>query len=292
MSTPDDVAAADPSVQSNAFSERLTEAIARSGLSLHRIGSRLSVQRQRVSIATLSNWSTGRSLPARGRSREVVSTLEHILELPQGWLADAIPGAVVEHDLAARLGKRELIAQLRETYQLAESKAWRPDFVHFHVTVGTDRVERSLRTDVIETALCDDAVGWVVGFNDAPEPVEVLGLVGVQPRQVIEVDDQLTLVELRLPRPFTKGESVFASHEFICTGSQPASEVQYALHLPCEQLVVAATFEGRLPRHAVRTFQAPDQPPVEVGPAVVVGQTIQAVVQQATIGLHGISWTW
>ena len=87
----------DPPYAPNSFSRALTDAIARRGLTLDRITRRLADADLRVSNATISYWSTGRSLPTRARSLAVVRELERILGVHEGSLVDAIPGAAPLH---------------------------------------------------------------------------------------------------------------------------------------------------------------------------------------------------
>ena len=54
--------------QPESFAEVLTAAIQGRGLSLERIRARLDAAGVPVSIATLSYWQSGRSLPTRSRS--------------------------------------------------------------------------------------------------------------------------------------------------------------------------------------------------------------------------------
>ena len=74
------------------FHEVLTHAIQRRNLTLERLSVRLRAQGTPVSIATLSYWQSGRSVPTRARSLQAVEHLERILSLPPGYLMSALPG--------------------------------------------------------------------------------------------------------------------------------------------------------------------------------------------------------
>jgi transcriptional regulator with XRE-family HTH domain len=61
------------------FARALRLAIGRSGLSLVQISQRLRAGRRPISVATLSNWQSGRSLPGGDQSMGVLAALEELL---------------------------------------------------------------------------------------------------------------------------------------------------------------------------------------------------------------------
>ena len=72
------------------FAEVLRAAIEHSGLSLTVISQRLRARHRPVSVATLSNWQSGRSLPGGEQSLGVVAALEEMLGRPPDSLADLV----------------------------------------------------------------------------------------------------------------------------------------------------------------------------------------------------------
>lgn len=74
------------------FDETLRRAIARSGLSLNRLRAMLSERGLHVSVASLSHWQSGRSLPEKPSSLEAVDELEIILGLTPGRLRQELRG--------------------------------------------------------------------------------------------------------------------------------------------------------------------------------------------------------
>lgn len=68
------------------FSELFAAAVKRRGLALERLRQHLEAEGVQVSIATLSYWQTGRSVPTRARSLRTVEAMERILEVPAGSL--------------------------------------------------------------------------------------------------------------------------------------------------------------------------------------------------------------
>lgn len=74
------------------FAAELRRAIVQSGLTLTVISQRLRTRRRPVSVATLSNWQSGRSLPGGEQSLGVVAALEELLGRPPDSLAELVGG--------------------------------------------------------------------------------------------------------------------------------------------------------------------------------------------------------
>ncbi|MFC5376151.1 helix-turn-helix domain-containing protein [Brachybacterium sacelli] len=72
------------------FARSLRGSIERSGLSLTQISQRLRARSRPVSVATLSNWQSGRSLPGSGPSLGVVAALEDLLGKTPDSLVDLV----------------------------------------------------------------------------------------------------------------------------------------------------------------------------------------------------------
>ncbi|PWK84267.1 hypothetical protein C8D88_109352 [Lentzea atacamensis] len=72
------------------FAEALTKAVDNSGLSLERIQHHLAARGMQVSLSTLSYWRRGRSRPERPESLKVVTALEELLDLGEGFLTDRL----------------------------------------------------------------------------------------------------------------------------------------------------------------------------------------------------------
>lgn len=72
------------------FASELRRAIEQSGLTLTAISQRLRARHRPVSVATLSNWQSGRSLPGGGQSLGVVAALEDLLGRSPDSLADLV----------------------------------------------------------------------------------------------------------------------------------------------------------------------------------------------------------
>ena len=78
------------SVESDSFDQVLRTAIARSGLGLERIRCHLARRGHRVSIATLSQWQSGKRRPERRESLRALAVLEGVLSVPAGTLTGVV----------------------------------------------------------------------------------------------------------------------------------------------------------------------------------------------------------
>ncbi|WP_245822453.1 helix-turn-helix domain-containing protein [Brachybacterium avium] len=72
------------------FAGELRRAIEQSGLTLTAISQRLRTRQRPVSVATLSNWQSGRSLPGGEQSLGVVAAIEELLGRPPESLAELV----------------------------------------------------------------------------------------------------------------------------------------------------------------------------------------------------------
>lgn len=86
--------ATDPST---GFPAALRAALRARGLTLTQVADELAARGLTVSLATLSYWSTGRSLPRRRTSQQVVTELEDVLGVPAGTLVSALAAGLVPH---------------------------------------------------------------------------------------------------------------------------------------------------------------------------------------------------
>lgn len=96
------------------FASVLRESIELSGLSLTVISQRLRARHRPVSVATLSNWQSGRSLPGGEQSLGVVAALEELLGQPPDALADLVGAprlrgrSIQPASFVGRSGRREV----------------------------------------------------------------------------------------------------------------------------------------------------------------------------------------
>ncbi|UUZ58482.1 hypothetical protein [Nocardioides sp. B-3] len=96
---------------SGSFADELRRAIDRRGLGLERIRDHLDQRGVSVSVATLSYWQSGRSLPGRKASIAAIPHLEEVLALDRGSLASYAPADARPTSTHRRAGPRRAVAR-------------------------------------------------------------------------------------------------------------------------------------------------------------------------------------
>ncbi|ACU84225.1 hypothetical protein Bfae_03490 [Brachybacterium faecium DSM 4810] len=147
------------------FASELRRAIEGSGLSLTAISQRLRARHRPVSVATLSNWQSGRSLPGGDQSLGVVAALEELLGKPPDSLADLV-GAPRLRGRASRptrfLGRRsskEVFGQALEELGFESARQYAHERVfHQHAVIdGSQELQRfdyRLTVRALESGTC------------------------------------------------------------------------------------------------------------------------------------------
>lgn len=285
---------ADPSQLQNTFADRLSQAIAERGLSLARIQSHLKAMGPAVSVAALSYWASGRSLPTRARSLDVVRNLEQILQVETGWLVAAMPADIGRPELATVLRREELVRSLIEEHGLPPADTWHYRVITHRVTIGADGVERSALTRLLMSANVANAQRWALAIEiegDGKVVATTCPMASVV-RQ-FHIAEDLAVIEFSLERPVSRGQTVLASHEVRFLGASNVCDATgYGLRRSAEYLTIEVVFEGELPTQVRRMFRQPgDGPSVGVeNPVVISGNTAQAVVASPAPGLHYLTW--
>ncbi|MGO4956438.1 helix-turn-helix domain-containing protein [Luteococcus sp. Sow4_B9] len=285
---------ADPASAPNVFAQRLTAAIARRGLSLHRIQTRLTAADLKVSTATLSYWASGRSRPTRGRSLDVVRALEQILDVEAGHLVRAMTTEVSWEQLSDLLPQANLPAHL-ERLTLQQSMNWHRlhmhDTLHVQEETGTNRCHNRQ----VSRAEVDGLDSWVVLVqHPAHETPSLTPLVGLTIRSCHPLpEQQLSVIELALPRPLRRGETIYTEHQTEL-GSSMVGELGRALSRACDLLVLEARFHGERPTNFTRSHLDPrtDRWQRIERSLMSTEQGVQCVVPNAAPGTHLLSWYW
>lgn len=147
------------------FAAELRSAFERSGLSLSLISQRLRARHRPVSVATLSNWQSGRSLPSGARSLGVVAALEELLGRPPDSLADRVGAprlqgrSVLPTSFVGRRSSREVFREALEELGFESSQQYAHERV-YHQLVTVDSSKDVQRFDVrllvraLESGIC------------------------------------------------------------------------------------------------------------------------------------------
>ncbi|MGO1225197.1 MULTISPECIES: helix-turn-helix domain-containing protein [unclassified Brachybacterium] len=200
------------------FASVLRESIEQSGLSLTVISQRLRSRHRPVSVATLSNWQSGRSLPGGEQSLGVVAALEELLGKAPDALADLVGAprlrgrSVQPASFVGRGGRREVFHRaLGELGFEAPQQYAHERVFHQHVVIDSTReVQRfdyRLTVRALESGTCRlPAVHLLEPSepNVAPEFIPLEGCtVG---RRVVWPEHRAYGVELKVDGMFDAGQ--------------------------------------------------------------------------------------
>ena len=208
-----------PSSGRDEFSRTLRAAIGASGLGLERVQHRLRQRGADLSVATLSYWQSGRSVPGRRASFAALTHLEDVLGLRPGELANLVPRRTTDargDDAVRQLGEviglgitlpgrlAELDAHVRRQIQRVSE--------HNIVTVGPDRAQHSRWVRHVVRAAADGADRMLL-FNhheddDAPLPTIVPLVRCTNGRRHVLSAPAVVASELLFDRALAKGDSI------------------------------------------------------------------------------------
>lgn len=282
------------------FAQVLGEAMAARDLPLDRLASRLRAAGAPVSVATLSYWRTGRSIPTRGNSVRAVEALERILQVEPGHLTGALPhDALSRWDPLPVLHSPDMVRRVVED-ELGLTLNRRLTALHHHesLTVNPHGVqEESVVSQLVRCDLDEiDSQFVVIQQDAAPKGApEVEALTGCEVGRVFSFPDtHLNVVEILLPRTFDRGELLALSYRIRWVPTELGQDTSMGRALPSrvDHLILEVRFTGRLPRTVTAavqpTLDAATVAERELEPAPLV----QHIVADAEPGLHSLEWTW
>lgn len=147
------------------FASELRAAIERSGLSLTAISQRLRARHRPVSVATLSNWQSGRSLPSGEQSLGVVAALEELLGRSPDSFASLVGGprlrgrGVREADFVVRRNSREVFRKALDELGFESARKYAHERVfHQHTIIDSEsevqRFDYRLMVRALESGTC------------------------------------------------------------------------------------------------------------------------------------------
>ena len=159
------------------FAPELRAAIKRSGLTLTGISQRLRARHRPVSVATLSNWQSGRSLPGGEQSLGVVAALEELLGRPPDSLANLVGGPRLQGRTAQEISfvgrptsKEVFVAALEELGFTSAQEYAHERVIHqlaiIDSTQAVQRFEYRMTVRALESGICRLPVVHVLGENE------------------------------------------------------------------------------------------------------------------------------
>lgn len=291
------------------FAEAVRVAIEQSDLGLERIQHHLQERGATVSVATLSYWQSGRSVPGRRSSFTALAQLEDLLGLQPGELASLVPrrsqnprGVDPVVPLAEVIGTGidlpEPVAQLdaRVRRQLETVSE------HATIMIGADRTQRSRWVRHVVRAV-DDGADRLLLFNHtedeaAPPPTYVPLVHCTLGDQHVLDGGSIVVSELCFDRALASGESIIVEYR-VEHGEPCPRDTWHELRrqMPLREFVLEVRFDpAALPAScAWYERDLPDESGAgEVVTPVELDATGSAsfVRHDLAAGAYGVRWTW
>lgn len=291
--------------QSDSFADVLTAAIQNRGLSLERIRARLTTAGVPVSIATLSYWQSGRSLPTRSRSYHTLVELEHILNVAPGHLTQHTHTADGRtrrelFEWRSVLPSRDLATQIIEELGIDMQGQLTRVTMNDRTEVAEDRSESSLIVRVVWRAERQGLHRWaVVNEQDA----ELAATPSIEPifgcvlGEVVAVPERkLIVAEMLAPRPMQRGD-LFTSEYRLTFGPspEPSFRMQRAVSDPVKSLSLGVRFHpSTLPTQVRAGVQSAmeEGEPEDTIPVPLARNEAQFVWTDARPGVYSLFWEW
>lgn len=295
----------DGSGSTASFAGVLGDAIQARGLSLERIRARLEAAGVPVSIATLSYWQSGRSLPTRARSYHTLVELEKVLALDAGHLTrythtsdgrrrrslfpweTVLPVGEVAAGIVNDLGI-DMRGQLtRVTMQ-------------DRMEIRADRTEDHQLSTMLWRAERNGLHRWpLVIEQDADDEGAVPGIEavsGCQVGEVIEVPERhLVVAEMLAPRPLQRGDYFLATYRTLfARTSLPSYRLTRSANDPLRTITLITQFDERsLPAHVAYRFQnTMEDEPVTEFPMELANNEVQITQVDTPPGVYSLVWDW
>lgn len=280
------------------FSAVLSAAIAQRDLTLNRIVQRLQESGTPVSIATLSYWQTGRSLPTRTRSLRVLQELEKILRVPAGHLTGALPPQGAARWEAAP--KRPQDQRISETLASLGFRP-EPDFTNQTLQDSIDvsmldATQSETTRQLLRSEVADlHRIPLVLRQDDSSQALPAVEpLAGCSLAEVVPVDDNgLVIAVLELLHPLARGGLSMIEYRVLWDISDEGDfGFARAVPRPIGHLVIDVRFLDRVPRSATYTLHPgrEDEHLPTASQPMEATDFVQVAITNPAPGVHQIGW--
>lgn len=290
----------------HAFAEVLTAAIQARGLSLERIRRHLDKAGVPVSIATLSYWQSGRSLPTRARSYHTLIELERILNVEPGHLTQytyTSDGRTRREAFEWQkvLPSREIVAQVIDDLGIDMQGELTRIAHHDQLTIGADRSEQIHEMRVIWRAERSGVPRWaVVSEQDADIPTRqsIDALMGCAVGEVFEIPERHLLIgEMKASRQMHRGDLFTVDYRLTSTPTEmPSFRLLRAVSNTLKTLTMVIHFHpdslATRVRAGVQESMDDEDQPDETVDIPVSGGEAQYVWTDAKPGVYSVRWEW
>ncbi|GAA1388115.1 hypothetical protein [Luteococcus peritonei] len=281
----------------NEFAQVLTRAVQHRNLTLERLSSRLKAQGTPVSIATLSYWQSGRSLPTRARSLKALEHLETILEVRPGHLVSALPGDSFRRwDPKGVLPLQEKVQLILDDMGLDLNRHMRTLQLHDSLHLNADRTLQVQTSRHLVRAEDDELVHVPAVFSqfdpDDGTPLLSSGHGCVIGQMKVVEEDQLVAGELVFPRSLNRGDLHLYEYQVLWQYDRPGDSAARSLPAAAEFLVLDARFDGEPPAQAAYFYAPCQNTPREewVRRELEPSPHLQVALADAPAGLHHLTW--
>lgn len=290
------------------FATALRTAVFASGLGLERIQQRMRARGSVVSVATLSYWQSGRSMPGRRESFVALAQLETVLGLSSGSLMTVVPtrnsgsrGVDSVGRLASMINAQ---AELPEIFAALDARLRRSiEMVSDQIvmTVGADRRQHTARNQRIVRALTG-GVDRVILLHHVEDDSAALPVVEAQShctvgeRHVL-AEHGVVLTELIFDAPLEKGESIVLDYSRSFGPPYPTDSHHHShRQLPLREFVIEVRFDPVALPTAVewRDYDTinPNVPRRTTGLRLNGAHAVTVVRHEVPAGRHGLQWYW
>lgn len=239
------------------FAEELGAAIEQSGLTLTAISQRLRARHRPVSIATLSNWRSGRSLPGGEQSLGVVAALEELLGRDPDSLAELVGGprlrgrAVRTTTFLGNRSSRQVFFDALQELGFSEAQKYSQErVVHQQAWIdsdsGTQRIDFHLMLKALESGTCRLPAVSVLGPTEPNIAPIFTALAGCSiGRRLVRPEDRAYGVELLVDGRLDAGQvATIAYRVEITAEATDLDSVVYSLPRRANDVLIEAEFRG------------------------------------------------
>ncbi|MBO3141961.1 hypothetical protein [Dermatophilus congolensis] len=281
------------------FARALRSAVAEAGFTLTGLRAELMERGLAVSVGTLSQWQTGRSVPLKDRSLVVVGEIERIVGAPPGGLVSIISGvpgrSVGGEDLSCACDGQEGAGSSLDF-------VWRGDVrddpirllsLHESFRLNAFGAISSFRVRITLSAEADGVDRLSVVTLRPPDGAQVL-LRAMSNcrfgRRMLTASGQVS--EVFLERPLRLGEAAVVEFRGEVVGAVDAEYgVSRALGVDVGELVWCVDFEEGQGPLSVESWCVNGEEEL-VKPVCVAGAGLSVVFCAAKPGKYGVRWVW
>lgn len=279
------------------FADALSAALRHRRMTLSTLRDRLGDLDCKVSVATLSYWQTGRSLPTRAGSLRTVGAIERVLELPPNSLHNALRrGAHPSWSPISRLPDEtkpaEVLARMGLGFDIPFTQVVMHDVIRTGCPDGLEHqhIRQLIRADVDGIARLP-AIFYSANDEELPELVMSHG-VRMGERVLVESMNAL-VCELVLTQTLASGQTHWFEYDALWPSADEDGINSHGRAAPrgATFLVMGVVFEGERPLQARFCHtSAGDSVSSELAEWRPVPREVQHTLRNAPPGTYELEW--